>query len=44
MPEVAYDATTIRTQIVSYPAWNFNPGIFIPKIQGDDTLWQDEYH
>lgn len=42
MPEVAYDATTIRTQIVSYPARNFKLGIFIPCrkyiLIGDDTM------
>lgn len=38
MPEVAYDATPIRTQIVSYPARNCNPGIFIPIFKGDDIM------
>lgn len=31
MPEVAYDTTPIRTQIVSYPARNCNPGILCPE-------------
>lgn len=38
MPKVAYDATMIRTQIVSYPARKFNPDIFMSENKGDDTM------